>query len=66
MCIPSLITLNFYGMVFKLVFFLFNGNFGLPKWHASQAPLQTVPPPPPSIASTKQYSQPDFNICNLF
>lgn len=62
MCIPSLITLNFYRMVFKLVFF-FNGNFGfLSKWHASQAPLQTVPPLP-SIAS---YSQPDFNICNLF
>lgn len=67
MCIPSLITLHFYGMVFKLdLIFFFNGNFGfLSKWPASQAELQAMPSHHP-LSSTKQYSQPGFNMFNLF
>lgn len=62
MCIPSLITLNFYGKVFKLgLIFFCNGNFGF----LSKYRLQAMPPPS-SIFSTTQDSQPDFNSFNLF
>lgn len=38
-------NLEFLWNGFQISFFFFNGNFGfLSKWHASQAPLQTVPP----------------------